>query len=110
MSTTSLKISDALKQDIQNFAALDSVSSHAFMVSALESEVRRRRLRAEFLADAEAAAAEIDAGGPVYAAEDVRQWVKARIRSRATGEVVPDPQPVRGNEKSVLARKKKKSG
>lgn len=108
MSTTSLKISDALKQDIQQFAAMDSVSSHAFMVNALESEVRRRRLRAEFVAEAEAAAAEIDAGGPVYAAEDVHAWVKARIRSRTTGEAVPEIKPIRGSETAI--RRPKKNG
>ena len=96
MTTTSLKLSDELKGDIQHFAAQENLSAHAFMVRTLEAEARRRRQRAEVLADAEAAAAEIDAGGPVYAAEDVRTWAKARIRARGTGEAVPEPVPVRG--------------
>jgi len=96
MSTTSLKLSDELKQTIQHFAQEERVSAHAFMLRALEDEVRRRRQRAEFLAEAQAAAADIDAGGPVYAAEDVFEWLHARIRAHGTDEVVPEPTPVRG--------------
>lgn len=109
MTTTSLKLSDELKGDIQHFAAQENLSAHAFMVRTLEAEARRRRQRAEFLADAEAAAAEIDAGGPVYAAEDVRTWAKARIRARTTGEAVPEPLPVRGRgaKKPPVAKARK---
>ena len=107
MSTTSLKLPDALKDEIQTLAALDGVSPHALMVGTLEKEVARRRLRAQFLADADAAAAEIDAGGPVYALEDVNRWIKARIHSHATGDAVAEPKPIRGRE--APARKPKKA-
>ena len=106
MATTSLKLPDALKEEIQSFAAQDEISAHAFMVSTLEKEVRRRRLRAEFLADADAAAAEIDAGGPVYALDDVHRWVRARIRAHTTGEPVAEPQPLRGSEAAARTPKK----
>ena len=106
MSTTSLKLPDALKESIQDCAAEENISAHAFMVRTLESEVRRRRLRTEFLADAHAAAAEIDAGGPVYALEDIRDWIKARIRSRATGDAVAEPKPVRGSEAALRKPKR----
>lgn len=96
MSTTSLKLSDGLKASIQAIAAHEKVSAHAFMVTALEGEVRRHQLRADFLADADAAAADIDAGGPVYALDDVHDWVKARIRAHTTGQKVVEPKPVRG--------------
>ncbi len=96
MATTSLKLPDDLKESIQHFAAESNTSAHAFMVSTLEGEVKRRRLRAEFVANADAAAADIDAGGPVYALDDVHRWIKARIRSRATGEKVDEPKPLRG--------------
>ncbi|KTT26181.1 hypothetical protein [Pseudacidovorax intermedius] len=96
MSTTSLKLPEELKQTIQQFAEQDQVSAHAFMLRTLQDEVRRRQQRAEFLADALAAAAEIDAGGPVYAAEDVFDWLHARICAHGTDEVVPEPVPVRG--------------
>lgn len=42
-------------------------SPHAFMPKILQSEVKRRTQRASLLAEAQAAAADIDAGGQVYA-------------------------------------------
>lgn len=89
MSTTSLKLPETLKEDIQSFAAEDNISAHAFMVSTLENEVRRRRLRAEFLADADAAAADIDAGGPVYALDDARTYIMAKIEGKKPARPAP---------------------
>ncbi len=95
MSTTSLKLPDVLKERIQHFAAESSVSAHAFMVSTLESEVERREARAEFEAAAEAAAADIDAGGPVYELEEVRRYIKAKLQARASGAKVERPRPMK---------------
>ena len=80
MSTTSLKLPDALKERIHHFAAESGVSTHAFMVSTLESEIERLEARAEFEASAEAAAADIDAGGPVYELAEVRRHIEAKLR------------------------------
>ena len=108
MSTTSLKISDELKQTIQFFAEEERLSAHAFMLRTLEDEVRRRKQRADFLADAEAAAADIDAGGPTYALDDVFDYVKARLHARATGGPHPTPpNPVRGRGAMPVSRAKK---
>src|SRR4051794_25432868 len=79
MSTTSLKLPDALKERIHHYAADSRVSAHAFMVSTLESEVERLEARAGFEASAEAAAAEIDAGGPVYELAEVRRHTEAKL-------------------------------
>lgn len=103
----SLKLPETLKAKIQQVAAKDNTSAHAFMVSTLEREVERRRLRADFIADAMAAAAEVDAGGPVYALDDVHDWIRARICSRSTGEVVPEPRSIRGRGAQSSARKTK---
>ena len=91
MSTTSLKLPDALKERIQHFASESHVSAHAFMVSTLESEVERREARAAFEASAEAAAADIDAGGPVYEAAEVRRYITEKLRARGTGTQVERP-------------------
>ena len=107
MSTTSLKLSDQLKASIQTLAAEEKVSAHAFMVNTLESEVRRRQLRADFLAAATAAAADIDAGGPVHALDDVHHWVKTRLRARSSGEQVVDLKPVRGRAAAAAKTRKK---
>lgn len=106
MTTTSLKLSETLKQDIQHFAAECGTSAHAFMLQTLESEVQRRNQRAEFLAQAQTAAADIDAGGPVYGLDDVHQWVKARIAASSTGAKVKDLQPLR--QRSAVASKRQK--
>lgn len=91
MSTTSLKLSDDLKESIQAIAAQDGVSAHAFMLRTMEQEVRRRRQRAEFEAEAEAAAAATDAGAPVYALDEVERYLKDKLRARRTGENVERP-------------------
>jgi hypothetical protein len=51
---------------------------------------KANQLREAFIAEAEAAAAETDAGGPLYAAKDVRAYILAR----AAGKVVPKPKPI----------------
>jgi hypothetical protein len=47
--------------------------------------------REKFIAEAEASAAEVDAGGPLYAAKDVHAYVTAC----AAGKTARKPQPVR---------------
>ena len=96
MSTTSLKLPDALKSRIQHAAELAHTSTHAFMLGALESEVRRLEARQSFEADAMEAMHEMDQGGAVYASEDVHAWFAKRMR----GEAVPRPLPIRGKERT----------
>jgi hypothetical protein len=48
-------------------------------------------MREAFVAEAEASAADIDAGGPLYAAEDVQAYIVAR----AAGQRAPKPKPMR---------------
>ena len=105
MVTTSLKLPEELKENIRRFAAQGGTSPHAFMLEALESEVKRRTLRATFLAQAQAAAADIDAGGPVYALDDVHVWIKAKIASRASGQKVKEPKAMRSRSAEPGKRK-----
>lgn len=102
MTTTSLKLPEDLKENIQRIAAQSNTSPHAFMLQALESEVNRRTLRAAFLAEARAAAAEIDNGGPVYALEDIQVWVKAKVGARASGQKVSEPKPMRNRRAATV--------
>lgn len=106
MTTTSLKLPETLKQHIQHIAGECGMTAHAFMVQTLESEVQRRTQRTEFLAQAQAAADHIDAGGPVYGLDDVHQWIKARIVARGTGAQVQDPQPVQNRTAAASKRRK----
>ena len=97
MSTTSLKLPDALKERIQHFAAESNTSAHALMVSALEREVARLQARAEFLAEADAAAADIDAGGPVYALDDVRKYILAKTAGKKPRRPAPVKRPAKSH-------------
>ncbi len=53
------------------------------MVEALEAQAALAEMREAFIADAEASAAAVDAGGPLYAAEDVHAYIVARARGKA---------------------------
>ena len=106
MTTTSLKLPEALKARIQHIAAETHVSTHAFMLSTLEEEVERREARADFEASALAAAADIDAGGPVYGLDEVERYIKAKLRARSTDEKVERPRPMRGSAGSQPTRKR----
>ena len=90
-ATTTLKLPAPLKARIVPLAESAGKTPHAWMVAALEAQVTLAEMRAAFIAEAEAAAAATDAGGPLYAAEDVRAYILAR----AAGKKVRRPKPIR---------------
>src|SRR5512139_2694892 len=90
-STTTLKLSDDLRERIAPLARAAGKTTHAWMVEALEAQAALAEMRESFITDAQAAADEIDAGGPLYAAEDVHAY----IVGRAQGRTVRRPTPVR---------------
>lgn len=91
MPTTTLKLSDDLKSRIAPIAKASGKTAHAWMVDALESQVALAEMRDGFIADAQAAATAIDAGGALYAAEDVHAYIVAR----AQGKRAPRPRPAK---------------
>lgn len=106
MSTTSLKLAEDLKKTIQHFAQEDHVSAHAFMVRTLQEEVRRRTQRAAFVGQALDSLAEVQAGGPVYDADDVFAYLEKRLKAKAAGEPLPArPAPIRGGLASMRHHK-----
>ena len=82
MSTTTLKLSDDLKSRITPLAEAAGKTPHAWMVEALEAQVALAEMREAFIADAHAAAADIDAGGPLFAAEEVHAYMLDRARGK----------------------------
>ncbi len=90
-TTTTLKLPAPLKARIAPLAEAVGKTAHAWMIDALEAQAALAEMRERFIAEAEASAAEIDAGGPLYAAEDVHAYILAR----AAGKKAPKPQPVR---------------
>lgn len=89
-ATTTLKLPDELKARIAPLAESAGKTPHAWMVEALQAQAELAELREAFLAEALASAAETDAGGPLYAMEDVHAY----IRARAAGKKVARPKPM----------------
>ena len=79
MATTSLKLSDELKEQAAEAAAALGVSPHAFMVEAIRQATHNAELRRAFLAQWNAARKKAIKTGKAYAAEDVHQHVHDRI-------------------------------
>ncbi len=90
MGTTSLKLPDELKARAQAIAEQKGLSPHAFMVDAIEKATTRSELRARFIADALAAEKHMEETGIAYAAEDVQEYIRAKIR----GESPSEPKPI----------------
>jgi predicted transcriptional regulator len=79
---TTIKLPEALKERIAPLAEAAGKTAHAWMVEALERQAAMAEAREAFLNDAEASAAEVDAGGALYAAEDVAAYLLARAKGK----------------------------
>ncbi|PRC93283.1 hypothetical protein [Solimicrobium silvestre] len=82
MSTTSLKLPDNLKQRAVAAAQLQGVSTHAFMINAIEQAAIAAECRANFIAEAHAARKqmlEVDQG---YDADEVHAYIQERIAGK----------------------------
>lgn len=79
MGTTSLKLSDELKQQAAEAAAGLGISPHAFMVEAIRQATLNAELRRAFIAQGNAARNQTLKSGKAYAAKDVHQHVRDRI-------------------------------
>ncbi|MEK6246128.1 MAG: ribbon-helix-helix protein, CopG family [Pseudomonadota bacterium] len=90
-STTTLKLPEKLKARIARLAKQTGQSPHSLMLQALEREVSREERVRDFVREAMASAAAVEAGGAVYRAEDVHAWME-RL---AKGERPPRPAPWR---------------
>lgn len=79
MSTTTLKIPDALKARIADAAEQAGKSAHAFMVEALETETRRAELRRDFVQSALKAEQEVSQYGAVYSMDTVHRYFSDKL-------------------------------
>jgi predicted transcriptional regulator len=82
MSTTSLKLSEDLKRRAVSAAQSQGVSTHAFMVSAIEQAAKAAECRASFIADANAARKQMQNTGKGYDADEVHAYIQARIAGK----------------------------
>lgn len=79
MTTTSLKLSDALKQRAVAAAEKKGVSLHAFMVQAIERAAAATEGRASFVREAQAARERMLSTGKGFDADEIHSYLKARI-------------------------------
>jgi len=95
-ATTTIKLPADLKQRIAPLAEAAGKTVHAWMVEALERQAALAEAREAFLREAGASAAEIDAGGALYSAQDVAAY----LLSRAAGKAAARPRRVGKSGKS----------
>ena len=90
-TTTSIKLPPELKERVAELARKTGRTPHSLIVEAVERHTFYEERMQEFIAEALAAADEIDATGEVYALEDVNAWMEKLVR----GEKAPRPKPCR---------------
>ncbi|MCX7169457.1 MAG: hypothetical protein NTY41_03960 [Proteobacteria bacterium] len=86
MSTTSLKLSDELKQRAVAAAEKKGVSPHAFMVHAIERAATAAERRSSFVGEAQAAREQMLKTGKGCAASEVHAYLKARIAGKKSAK------------------------
>ncbi len=82
MATTSLKLSDELKQRAVAVAQKQGVSPHAFMVDAIEHAATAAERRAGFVEDAQTARDQMRKTGKGFDPDAVHAYLKARITDK----------------------------
>lgn len=90
-STTSLKLSDELKEKIGKLAQGVAQTPHAYMVDAIARKVERDEKRQDFLDAAEKSKAHFQRTGIAYRHEDVWDYVMKLAR----GQKARKPKPIR---------------
>ena len=101
-ATTTLKLPDELKARIAPLAESAAKTPHAWMIEALEAQARLAEMRQSFINDALASAAEIDAGGALYAMQNVHEYLLAKAACKAAKR--PKPATPSKNKPSAKAR------
>lgn len=86
-ATTTLKLPEDLKARIAPLAYSADKTPHAWMIEALEAQARLTETRLSFVNDALTSAAEVDAGGALYAMQDVHEY----ILKKAAGKPAKHP-------------------
>lgn len=84
MSTTSLKLPEDLKQRAASAAQDLGLSTHAFMVEAIRQATEQTEIRAQFVEEALAARSEMLESGAGYEANEVRAYLRQRLRDKDT--------------------------
>lgn len=89
MSTTTLKLPDALKSRIVDVAADAGKTPHAFMLEALQAQTELAEKRREFIRTALEAREEVAQYGLVYDADEVFSYIQARLQGKQVERPAP---------------------
>jgi predicted transcriptional regulator len=90
MATVSVKISDNTKAKLQRQAKSQGLTSHALMVSAIESVVSQSEQQQSFVQQAVKARQKLIQTGQALDGDALSQYLKAKAR----GKSMPKPSPV----------------
>jgi predicted transcriptional regulator len=90
-ATTTLKLPPALRARIAPLAECAGKSAHAWMVEALEAQAGAAEKRQAFIASALAAEAQVRESGIVFRANDVHNYIRAKV----AGAKPRRPKPVK---------------
>jgi predicted transcriptional regulator len=98
-TTTSLKLPDALKEQIAITAAREGKTAHALMVETLQTAMDDARMREEFHREAEEAHEDMLRSNICYSHQEISQWLRAKVRGDTKARPKPEPydpsQPMR---------------
>ncbi len=89
--STSLKLSEELKQQAAAAAQQLGISPHAFMVEAIKQATEEANLRTQFIADAMEALDQTLSSGLAYPASEVHQYARARILDQSAAKPQAKP-------------------
>jgi len=89
MATVSVKISDNTKAKLQRQAKSQGLTSHALMVSAIESMVSQSEQQQSFVQQALKARQKLIQAGQALDGAALSQYLKAKARGKATSKPSP---------------------
>jgi predicted transcriptional regulator len=79
MATTSLKLSEDIKQRVVKSSKNQGLSAHAFMINAISEAVTSAERKADFIAYANDSRDEAMHTGKGYDAKEVHEYIKTRM-------------------------------
>lgn len=88
-ATTTLKLPPELRARVDRLAGASGRTAHGLMVQAIEREVAREERLQAFVEEALEADRAIEAGGEVYAADDVHAWLERLAQGKRPARPKP---------------------
>jgi predicted transcriptional regulator len=89
MSTTTIRLPEALKARVARAAEAAGTTSHNFILEAIAEKAEQAERRADFHAEAERRWAEFLETGESIPCDEMRRYLMGRIQGKATPRPVP---------------------